>query len=62
MTDTTKYKNVSLPIVTYDQIDEGRRKVVKGMVLSRPQYISWLINGDHSQLKNRKRKNAKPTK
>ena len=47
MTDTTKYKNVSLPIVTYDQIDEGRRKVVKGMVLSRPQYISWLINGDH---------------
>tara|TARA_R110000824_G_scaffold47609_1_gene135385 strand:- start:123 stop:323 length:201 start_codon:yes stop_codon:yes gene_type:complete len=43
MTDTTKYKNLSLPIATYDLIDAKRRTVIPGMILSRSQYVTYVM-------------------
>ena len=45
MTDTTKYKNVSLSHDTYNLIDKMRKKVlVPNAVLSRAQTINILVN------------------
>ena len=44
MTDTTKYKNVSLHLNTYDDIDKLRKKMVANTILSRSQTISILVN------------------
>ena len=43
MTDTTKYKNVSLHLNTYDDIDKLRKKMVPNAILSRSQTISILV-------------------
>jgi hypothetical protein len=45
MTDTTKYKNVSLSHDTYNLIDKMRKiKLVPNTVLSRAQTINILVN------------------
>ena len=45
MTDTTKYKNVSLSHDTYNLIDKMRQKrLVPNAVLSRSQTINILVN------------------
>jgi len=45
MTDTTKYKNVSLSHDTYNLIDKMRKNnLVPNAVLSRAQTINILVN------------------
>ena len=45
MTDTTKYKNVSLSHDTYNLIDKMRKNnLVPNTVLSRAQTINILVN------------------
>jgi hypothetical protein len=67
MTDTTKYKNVSIPIETYNNIDKGRKVIVPGMVVSRSQFITLITNEkvkviDKSTNINKKRKKNKYAK
>ena len=44
MTDTSKYKNVSIPLETYSNIDKARKVIVPGMVVSRSQFITLSTN------------------
>lgn len=44
MTDTSKYKNVSLPKETYNNIDRIRRVIVPQMTVSRSQAITLIVN------------------
>jgi len=44
MTDVSKYKNVSLPLETYNNIDKARKVVVPEMVVSRSQFITLIVN------------------
>lgn len=44
MTDTSKYKNVSLSKETYNNIDKIRRVIVPEMVISRSQAITLIVN------------------
>ena len=44
MTDTSKYKNVSLPKETYNNIDRIRRVIVPQMTISRSQTITLIVN------------------
>jgi len=44
MTDTTKYKNVSLPLVAYNELDVVRKKMVPNAILSRSQTITILVS------------------
>ena len=44
MTDTSKYKNVSLPKETYNNIDRIRRVIVPQMTISRSQAITLIVN------------------
>ena len=43
MTDTTKYKNVSLKHITYQDLDTIRKKMVPNTILSRSQTIHILV-------------------
>jgi|TARA_Y100000031_G_scaffold107994_1_gene118865 hypothetical protein len=43
MTDTSKYKNVSIKHRTYDNIDILRKKMVPNTILSRSQTINILV-------------------
>jgi predicted metal-dependent RNase len=44
VTDTSKYKNVSLPKETYNNIDRIRRVIVPQMTVSRSQAITLIVN------------------
>ena len=44
MTDTTKHKNLSLRIATYNLIDARRKTVIPGTILSRSQYVTFAVN------------------
>tara|TARA_R100001244_G_scaffold116668_1_gene86768 strand:+ start:34 stop:210 length:177 start_codon:yes stop_codon:yes gene_type:complete len=44
MTDTSKYKNISVKHETYGNIDIIRKKIVPNAVISRSQTISILVN------------------
>ena len=44
MTDTSKYKNVSLPKETYNNVDRIRKVIVPEMTVSRSQTITLLVN------------------
>ena len=44
MTDTSKYKNVSLSKDTYTKIDKIRRVIQPNTTLSRSQTINILVN------------------
>jgi len=44
MTDVSKYKNVSLPLETYNNIDKARKVIVPEMVVSRSQFITLIVN------------------
>ena len=57
MTDTSKYKNVSLPRDTYNKVDKIRKIIVPEMTLSRSQTITLLVNEKEKKL-NGKLKNA----
>ena len=43
MTDTSKYKNVSLSKETYNNIDKIRRVIVPEMVISSSQAITLIV-------------------
>ena len=57
MTDISKYKNVSLPKVTYNKIDKIRKVMIPEMTISRSQVITLLVNEKEKKL-NGKLKNA----
>lgn len=44
MPDITKFKNVSLQKETYNNLDRIRKVIVPGMVVSRSQTITLLVN------------------
>ena len=44
MTDISKYKNVSLPKETYNNVDRIRKVIVPEMTISRSQTITLLVN------------------
>lgn len=44
MPDITKFKNVSLQKETYNNLDRIRKIIVPGMVVSRSQTITLLVN------------------
>lgn len=50
MTDTTKYKNVSLSKETYLKIDKIRRVMVPNTVISRSQTVNILVNEKSKEL------------
>ena len=50
MTDTTKYKNVSLSKETYSKIDKIRRVMVPNTVISRSQTVNILVNEKAKEL------------
>jgi|TARA_R110000823_G_scaffold268962_1_gene388777 hypothetical protein len=65
MTDISKYKNLSLPIETYGLIDVKRRTVVPGMILSRSQYVTYVIKkecGIQIEMKDKPTKKKKARK
>jgi hypothetical protein len=65
MTDTTKFKNLSLPIGTYDLIDAKRRTVIPGMILSRSQYVTFVMKkecGIKIEMKDKPTKKKKARK
>ena len=43
MTDTVKYKTVSLKVETYSKLEDMSRLLVKGVSLSIPQTIELLL-------------------
>ncbi len=53
MTDISKYKNVSLPKDTYNQIDSIRKVIVPEMTISRSQTITLLVNEKTKSLNGR---------
>jgi len=44
MTDTSKYKNISLSKETYNNIDAIRKVIVPDMTITRSQTITLLVN------------------
>ena len=50
MTDISKYKNVSLPKETYNEIDKIRKIIVPEMTISRSQTITLLVNEKEKKL------------
>ena len=44
MTDTSKYKNVSLSKDTYTKADKLRRIIVPNTIISRSQTVNILVN------------------
>ena len=56
MTDISKYKNVSLPKVTYNKIDRIRKVIVPEMTISRSQTITLLVNEKEKKLNGRLKK------
>ena len=44
MTDSSKYKNVSLSKDTYTKLDSLRRVIVPNTIISRAQTVNILVN------------------
>lgn len=53
MTDVSKYKNVSLPKETYNNVDRIRKVIVPEMTISRSQTITLLVNEKVKSLNGR---------
>ena len=60
MTDISKYKNVSLTKVTYQNLDKIRRVITPHIVQSRSGTINILVNKEMERL-NGKAKDKKQT-
>ena len=60
MTDISKYKNVSLTKVTYQNLDKIRRVITPHIVQSRSGTINILVNKEMERL-NGKTKDKKET-
>ena len=60
MTDISKYKNVSLTKVTYQNLDKIRRVITPHIVQSRSATINILVNKEMERL-NGKAKDKKET-
>ena len=60
MTDISKYKNVSLTKITYQNLDKIRRVITPHIVQSRSGTINILVNKEMERL-NGKTKDKKET-
>ena len=60
MTDISKYKNVSLTKITYQNLDKIRRVITPHIVQSRSGTINILVNKEMERL-NGKAKDKKQT-
>jgi len=62
MTDTSKFKNVSLPLETYDKVEKLRKVIVPDDPhTSRSKTVTILVNRELRKLNGRERKNRATT-
>ena len=62
MTDTSKYKNVSLSLATYDKVEQLRKVIVPDDPnTSRSKTVTLLVNREIKKLNGKERKNRKRT-
>jgi len=57
MTDTSKYKNVSLSHKTYSNLELLRGSLNPNLKLSRSQTVTYLVNEKLKKLNGKERKN-----
>ena len=57
MTDTSKYKNVSLSHKTYSNLELLRNSLEPNLKLSRSQTVTYLVNEKLKKLNGKERKN-----
>ena len=57
MTDTSKYKNVSLSHKTYSILELLRNSLNPNLKLSRSQTVTYLVNEKLKKLNGKERKN-----
>ena len=58
MTDTSKYKNVSLSLETYDKVEKLRKVIVPDdPTTSRSKTVTLLVNREIKKLNGKERKN-----
>ncbi len=56
MTDTTKYKNLSIKVKSYAELDKIRKVIVPNTIMSRSQTIEMLINKEVKLLNGKLKK------
>ena len=56
MTDTTKYKNLSIKVKSYAELDKIRKVIVPNTVMCRSQTIEMLINKEVKLLNGKLKK------
>ena len=62
MTDTSKYKNVSLSLKTYGNLELLRGSLNPNLKLTRSQTVTYLVNEKLKKLNGKERKNhVKPS-
>ena len=62
MTDTSKYKNVSLSLATYDKVEQLRKVIVPDDPnTSRSKTVTLLVNREIKKLNGKERKNRERT-
>ena len=62
MTDTSKYKNVSLSLATYDKVEKLRKVIIPDDPnTSRSKTVTLLVNREMKKLNGRERKNHERT-
>jgi len=61
MTDTSKYKNVSLSLKTYGNLELLRGSLNPNLKLSRSQTVTYLVNEKLKKLNGKERKNRVKT-
>ena len=62
MTDTSKFKNVSLPLETYDKVEKLRKVIITyDPNTSRSKTVTILVNRELRKLNGRERKNRDRT-
>jgi hypothetical protein len=58
MTDTSKYKNVSLSLATYDKVEKLRKVIIPDDPnTSRSKTVTLLVNREMKKLNGKERKN-----
>ena len=57
MTDTSKYKNVSLSLKTYGNLELLRGSLNPNLKLTRSQTVTYLVNEKLKKLNGKERKN-----
>ena len=62
MTDTSKYKNVSLSLATYDKVEKLRKVIVPDDPnTSRSKTVTLLVNREIKKLNGKERKTRERT-